>query len=133
MALFFFYFLFGYLVYASLYAAVGSATDNETDSAQLVLPISLPLIISLIVTTMQVSPDSALLRWLSVIPFTSPIAMMYRIPSGVPLWEVLLSVVLLVATFAFCVWIAGRVYRIGLLTYGKKVTWKDLAKWVREK
>ena len=133
MALFFFYFLFGYLVYASLYAAVGSATDNETDSAQLVLPISLPLIISLIVTTMQVSPDSALLRWLSVIPFTSPIAMMYRIPSGVPLWEVLLSVVLLVATFAFCVWIAGRVYRIGLLTYGKKVTWRDLAKWVREK
>lgn len=133
LGLFFFYFLFGYLIYATLYAAVGSATDNETDSSQLVMPISLPLILSIIAISMQVSPQSPLMRCLSIIPFTSPIAMLYRIPSGVPLWEVILSIVLMVGTFVVCVWGAGKIYRIGLLTYGKKVTWRDLWKWVKSK
>ena len=133
LLLFVFYFLFGYLIYASLYAAVGSATDNETDSAQLVLPISLPLILSIMIIAMEATPNSALIRWLSIIPFTAPIGMIYRIPSGVPLWEVMLSIVLMIGTFVLCVWFAGKVYRVGLLTYGKKVTWKDLFKWMKEK
>ena len=128
---FLFYFIIGYLMYASLYAGVGSATDNETDSSQLVLPISLPLVIAIIVIFMGLSPQSEVVRWLSFIPFTSPIAMLYRIPSGVPLWELLLSCGILVATFLGCVWFAAKVYRIGLLTYGKKVTWKELFRWLR--
>lgn len=133
LTLFLIYFLFGYLIYASLYAAIGSATDNETDSAQLVLPISLPLVLSIVIIAMEATPNSELIRWLSIIPFTSPIGMMYRIPSGVPLWEVVLSVVLLIGTFILCVWFAGKIYRVGLLNYGKKVSWNDLFKWIKEK
>lgn len=128
---FLFFFLVGYLMYASLYAGVGSTVDSESDSNQFVLPISLPLIISIVVICFGMSPQSELVWWLSMIPFTSPIAMLYRLPSGVPFWELLLSGVLLVGTFVLCVWFAARIFRVGLLTYGKKVTWKDLFMWVK--
>lgn len=128
---FLFFFIIGYLMYAALYAGVGSATDNETDSNQLVLPISIPLIISLIVIVSGISPQHELIRWLSFIPFTSPIAMLYRIPSGVPLWELLLSGGILLLTFLLCTAFAAKIYRIGLLTYGKKVSWRELMRWVR--
>lgn len=128
---FLFFFIIGYLMYAALYAGVGSATDNETDSNQLVLPISIPLIISLIVIVSGISPQHELIRWLSFIPFTSPIAMLYRIPSGVPLWELLMSGGILLLTFLLCTAFAAKIYRIGLLTYGKKVSWRELMRWVR--
>lgn len=128
---FLFFFIIGYLMYAALYAGVGSATDNETDSNQLVLPISIPLVISLIVIVSGISPQHELIRWLSFIPFTSPIAMLYRIPSGVPLWELLLSGGLLILTFLLCTAFAAKIYRIGMLTYGKKVSWRELMRWVR--
>ena len=128
---FLFYFIIGYLMYASLFAGVGSATDNETDSNQLILPISIPLIASLIVIASGISPQHELIRWLSFIPFTSPIAMLYRIPSGVPLWELLLSGGILLLTFLLCVKFAAKIYRIGLLLYGKKVTWRELMRWMR--
>lgn len=128
---FFFYFLLGYLMYASLFAGVGSATDLETDSQQLILPISIPLLLSLIVVMSSTSAQSEFVRWLSIIPFTSPIAMMYRLPSGVPAWELATSMVLLVAFLALSVWFAAKVYRVGILIYGKKVTWKELWKWFR--
>ena len=110
---------------------MGSATDSETDSNQFVLPVSLPLILTILIISMETSAQSTLVKWLSIIPFTSPIAMLYRIPSGVPLWELILSIVLLVGTFIFCVWISAKIYRTGLLMYGKKVTWKELWRWVR--
>jgi ABC-2 type transport system permease protein len=110
---------------------VGSATDNETDSNQLILPISIPLIASLIVIASGISPQHELIRWLSFIPFTSPITMLYRIPSGVPLWELLLSGGLLLLTFFLCVGFAAKIYRIGLLTYGKKITWRELMRWLK--
>ena len=128
---FFVYFLFGYLIYASLFAGLGSATDSETDSNQFVLPVSLPLILTIMIISMEASAQSSLVKWLSIIPFTSPIAMLYRIPSGVPLWELLLSIALLVGTFILCVWLSAKIYRTGLLMYGKKVTWKELWRWVR--
>lgn len=131
LLLFLFYFLFGYLIYASLYAAIGSVTDNETDSAQLVLPVSLPLVLSIIAIACGTTPQAGLIRALSIIPFTSPVVMLYRIPSGVPLWEVVLSMAIVVATFVLCVWFAGRVCRVGLLNYGKKVSWKDLFRWLK--
>ena len=128
---FFVYFLFGYLIYASLFAGLGSATDNETDSNQFVLPVSLPLILTIMIISMEASAQSTLVKWLSIIPFTSPIAMLYRIPSGVPVWELALSIALLVGTFVVCVWFSAKIYRTGLLMYGKKVTWKELWRWVR--
>ena len=128
---FFIYFLFGYLIYASLFAGLGSATDSETDSNQFVLPVSLPLILTIMIISMEASAQSTLVKWLSIIPFTSPIAMLYRIPSGVPLWELLLSIALLVGTFILCVWLSAKIYRTGLLMYGKKVTWKEIWRWVR--
>ena len=128
---FFVYFLFGYLIYASMFAGLGSATDSETDSNQFVLPVSLPLILTIMIISMEASAQSTLVKWLSIIPFTSPIAMLYRIPSGVPLWELILSIVLLVGTFVLCVWLSAKVYRTGLLMYGKKVTWKEIWRWVR--
>lgn len=130
---FLFFFIIGYLMYAALYAGVGSATDNETDSNQLVLPISIPLVISLIVIVSGISPQHELIRWLSFIPFTAPITMLYRIPSGVPLWELLLSGGLLLITFLLCTAFAAKIYRIGLLTYGKKITWRELIRWIRMK
>ncbi|MDR3048139.1 MAG: ABC transporter permease [Bacteroidales bacterium] len=129
---FLFYFLFGYLLYSALYAGIGSAVDNETDSNQFILPVSIPLLIVMMLSfTIANSPNAALARWLSFIPFTSPVAMLIRLPSGVSLWELLLSMALLILTFICCVWIAAKIYRTGILMYGKKVTYKELFKWLK--
>ncbi len=127
---FLFFFIGGYMLYAALFAAVGSAVDGETDSQQFVLPVMLPLILSIYVAMAAFrDPGSQLAFWFSIIPFTSPIVMMARIPFGVPAWEIALSMVVLVATFVFMVWVASRIYRVGILMYGKKVTYKEIWKW----
>lgn len=128
---FLFYFLGGYLIYSALFAAVGSAVDNETETQQFMLPITLPLIFTFIIGMNVIvnNPDSTLSFWLSMIPFTSPIAMIIRIPFGVPVWELALSMSLLVGGFIFTTWVAARIYRVGILMYGKKTSYKELAKW----
>jgi len=129
---FLFYFIFGYLIYASLFAAVGSAVDTETDSQQFVLPITIPLLLTLmLLVPISEAPNGSLALWMSMIPLTSPVAMLIRLPSGVPLYELLISMLLCVLFFFFCVWFAAKIYRIGILMYGKKTTWKDLVKWLR--
>lgn len=131
---FIFFFLGGYLLYGSLFAAIGSAVDNETDTQQFMLPITIPLILGIFVMMNVVqNPESPIAFWFSIIPFTSPIVMMVRIPFGVPYWEVALSMVLLVLTFIGSVWMAGKIYRTGILMYGKKVNYKELWKWLRYK
>ncbi|NEU08424.1 ABC transporter permease [Flavihumibacter sp. R14] len=128
---FLFYFLGGYLIYSALFAAVGSAVDNETETQQFMLPITLPLIFTFIIGMNVIvnNPDSSLSFWLSMIPFTSPIAMIIRIPFGVPVWELALSMSLLIGGFIFTTWVAARIYRVGILMYGKKTSYKELAKW----
>lgn len=131
---FFLYFIFGYLLYAAIFAAIGSAVDTETDTQQFMFPIMLPIILGLFIAmgTMQ-NPESSLSFWGSIIPFTSPIVMMARIPFDVPVWELVLSVSLLAATFFATVYLAAKIYRTGILMYGKKVTFKEMIKWVRYK
>ncbi|MBQ6871396.1 MAG: ABC transporter permease [Bacteroidales bacterium] len=126
------YFLLGYLLYSGMFAAVGSAVDNEADTQQLILPVTMPLIIGLFIMlhTFQY-PDSSLSFWASVIPFTSPMVMMARIAYGVPAWELALSIGLLIVTFLILTYISGKIYRIGILMYGKKATWKDLWRWMK--
>lgn len=128
------YFILGYLLYASMFAAIGSAMDNEADSQQLVLPVTIPLIIGLLIMmqTFQ-NPDSALSFWASMIPFTSPMVMLARIPFDgcVQTWELLLSIGILLVTFLVVVYFAGKVYRIGILMRGTKYSWKDLYKWLK--
>lgn len=133
--LFLFYFLGGYLLYGALFAAVGSAVDTPADAQQFMMPIMLPIIISLMGLFMFVfeEPNGTASFWLSVIPFTSPIVMMGRIGFGVPAWELALSMVMLVAGFIFTLWLAGRIYRIGILMHGAKVNYKVLAKWLMQK
>lgn len=128
---FFFYFVFGYLLYASIFAAIGSAVDSESDTQQFMFPVMLPIILGLFVAmgTME-NPESSLSFWFSMIPFTSPIVMMARIPFEVPVWEVALSIGILAATFVGMVFLAGRIYRVGILMYGKKVTYKEMWKWM---
>ncbi len=129
---FVFYFLGGFLLYASLFAAVGGAIDHDADAQQFMLPISLPLIFSIVMVGVVASqPDGPLAFWLSIIPFTSPVVMMMRIPFGVPYWQVGLSAGLLLLTFVFTTYLAGKIYRIGILIYGKKVGYSDLWKWIR--
>jgi ABC-2 type transport system permease protein len=131
---FLFYFLFGYLLYAALFAAIGSAVDNETDSQQFMLPVTVPLIFALVVAqTVIQNPESPLAFWLSMIPFTSPIIMMVRIPFGVPTWEILLSGTLLILGFLGTTWLAAKIYRTGILMYGKKSSYRELWKWIRYK
>ena len=132
VACFLIYFLLGYLLYSGMFAAVGSAVDNEADTQQLILPVTMPLIIGLFIMlhTFQY-PDSSLSFWASVIPFTSPMVMMARIAYGVPAWELALSIGLLIVTFLILTYISGKIYRIGILMYGKKATWKDLWKWMK--
>jgi len=131
---FLFYFLGGYLLYASLFAAVGAAVDSETDTQQFVFPILLPLILGIIVLfSITNNPDSPIAFWFSIIPFTSPIVMMARIPFGVPWPEFFLSAGLLIAFFIGATWLAGKIYRTGILMYGKKATLKEMLKWVRYK
>lgn len=133
--LFLFYFLGGYLLYGALFAAVGSAVDTPADAQQFMMPIMLPIIVSLMGLFMFVfeDPNGSVSFWLSVIPFTSPIVMMGRIGFGVPTWEIALSMVLLIGGFIFTLWLAGRIYRIGILMHGTKVNYKVLGKWLMMK
>lgn len=127
---FLFYFLSGYLFYAALFAMVGSAVDSEADSQQFMMPIMLPIIASIMFLGVVIrDPNSTMAFWLSIIPFSSPIIMMVRIPFGVPGWQLALSMFLMVGGFLATTWIAGRVYRIGILMHGTKVNYKVLAKW----
>lgn len=128
------YFMLGYLLYASMFAAVGAACDNEADTQQLVLPVTLPLIVGLFIMlhTFQ-HPDSVLSFWGSMIPFTSPMVMMARISYGVPFWELAVSVCVLIATFVFIAYLSSKIYRTGILMYGKKNGWKELFKWMRNR
>lgn len=128
---FFFYFLGGYLLYSAMFAAVASAVDSEADTQQFMLPISTPIILSFVVAQIVArDPDGPVAFWMSMIPLTSPIIMMLRVPFGVPLWQLLLSMFLLVSGFVFTTWLAARIYRVGILLYGKKVTFKELGKWM---
>jgi ABC-2 type transport system permease protein len=129
---FVFYFLGGYLLYSALFAAVGSAVDNETETQQFMIPITIPLIMALYIGfAVARNPEGSLAFWGSIIPFTSPIVMLVRIPFGVPIWELLLSMVLLIGSFLFITWIAAKIYRTGILMYGKKVSYKEIWKWLR--
>ena len=133
--LFIFYFLGGYMLYSSLFAAVGAAVDNETDTQQFMLPIMLPLILGVYVgfATVINDPHGSIAVLFSHIPFTSPIVMLMRVPFGVSWYELSLSMALLLVTFVFMVWLAAKIYRVGILMYGKKPTYKDLYKWLKYK
>ena len=128
------YFLGGYLLYGSLFAAIGSASDQETDSQQFIVPITIPLIVSFVLVQVVIdTPHGGLAYWLSMIPFTSPIIMIARIPFGVPLHELLLSISLLIGGFLLTTWVAAKIYRVGILMYGKKINYKELWKWLKYK
>jgi ABC-2 type transport system permease protein len=126
------YFLGGYLLYGALFGAVGAAVDDQTDTQQFMFPITLPLILSYIVGVSVIlrNPDGPVAFWMSMFPLTSPIAMVIRLPFGVPMWQLGLSIFLLILGFIGTVWIAARIYRVGILMYGKKVTYKELGKWM---
>lgn len=122
----------GFLLYAAMYAAVGASVDEAQDAQQLTTPITIPIIFAFIILTMVMNdPNSPLVVWCSMIPFTSPIVMMGRVPSGIPTWEIILSLILLYATFVFMVWIAGKIYRVGIFMHGKKPSFKDLYRWLK--
>ncbi|BCY28511.1 ABC transporter permease [Flavobacterium okayamense] len=127
------YFIGGYFLYSSLYAAIGAAVDSETDSQQFLLPIIMPLMLAVYIGFFTVinDPHGTVATVFSIIPFTSPIVMLMRIPFGVPVWQLILSMVLLFATFTFVVWFASKIYRVGILMYGKKPTWGELFKWLK--
>jgi len=129
---FIFYFITGYLLYASIFAAIGSAVDNETETQQFMLPVTIPIILALMVAmgTMQ-NPESSLSFWCSLIPLTSPVVMVARLPFGVPYWQIAVSMFLMIVTFIAFVWMAAKVYRTGILMYGKKTSWKEMWKWLR--
>ena len=128
------YFALGYLLYASFFAAIGSAVENEADTNQLQMPVTIPLLLAFFIAIYAFNaPDSSVVWWGSMIPFTSPIVMLARIPFGVPMWELGLSIGLLVLTFVACGWISAKIYKIGILMFGKKTTFKDLWKWLRMK
>ncbi|MDR0230135.1 MAG: ABC transporter permease [Flavobacteriaceae bacterium] len=135
-SLFFFFILFfigGYFLYSSLYAAIGAAVDNETDTQQFLFPILLPLMLGVYIGffTVMHDPHGTVATVFSMIPFTSPIVMLMRIPFGVPLWEIIVSLVILFGTFIGVVWLAAKIYRIGILMYGKRPSWKELYKWLK--
>ena len=126
------FFLGGYFLYSAMFAAIGAAVDNETDTQQFATPISLMLVIPMLCSSLIANaPDSSIAVWMSMIPFTSPVAMMLRIPFGVPSWQIAVSVALLFATFVIFTWIASKIYRTGILMYGKKVSWKEIFKWIK--
>lgn len=130
---FLFYFLGGYLFYGSLFGAIGSAVDNDTDTQQFMLPVTMPLVLTFVVSqaVLTTNPNGSVAFWMSMIPFTSPIAMMMRLPfGGVPAWQIALSMSLLVLGFIFTTWLAGRIYRVGILMYGKKVNYRELSRWM---
>ena len=122
----------GFLLYAAMYAAIGASVDQVQDAQQLTTPVMIPIIFAFIILTMVMNdPNSPLVVWCSMIPFTAPIVMMGRIPSGIPTWEIVTSLVLLYATFIVMVWLAGKIYRVGIFMHGKKPTFKELYKWIR--
>lgn len=127
------FFIAGYLLYSSLYAAIGAAVDNETDTQQFMLPIIMPLILAVYIGFFTVieDPHGTVSTIFSFIPFTSPVVMLMRIPFGVPLWQQLVSLLILIATFMFTVWFAAKIYRVGILMYGKKPTYKELMRWIK--
>ena len=127
------FFVGGYLLYSSLYAAIGAAVDNETDTQQFMLPIVMPLMLAIYVGAFTVveDPHGSVSTLFSYIPFTSPVVMLMRIPFGVPIWEQTLSLLILFLTFIFTVWMASKIYRVGILMHGKKPSYKDLLKWLK--
>jgi len=134
LGMFVFFFLAGYLLYASFFAIIGSAVDNEADTQQFMLPVTVPLIAAIFIMINAINnPEGNLAFWFSIIPLTSPVVMMVRIPFGVDVWELSLSAGLLILTFIVTTWMAGKIYRTGILMYGKKVTYKELWKWLRYK
>ena len=131
---FIFYFIVGYLMYSALFSSIGSAVDAEADTQQFILPITIPLILSFIlIQPIMENPDGPLAFWMSMIPFTSPIIMMVRIPFGVNNWEIICSMIILICSFILFTFIASKIYRVGILMYGKKATFKDLYKWINYK
>jgi ABC-2 type transport system permease protein len=125
------YFLGGYLLYSALFAAIGAAVDNETETQQFMLPVTIPLILSFVVAQSVITnPESQLSFWFSMIPLTSPVVMMVRVAFGVPAWQLILSISLLILGFVGTTWLAARIYRTGILLYGKKVNYKELSKWL---
>ena len=131
--MFLLFFIGGYLLYASLYAAIGAAVDNETDTQQFMMPILMPLILGIYVGFFTVidNPHGTVSQIFSYIPFTSPVVMLMRIPFGVPIWQQVLSIVILFVTFIGIVWFAAKIYRVGILMYGKKASYKEIAKWLK--
>ena len=130
--LFIFYFLSGYLLYSSLFAAVGSAVDSEADTQQFILPVTIPLILSFILMDpVMDNPSGSLAFWMSIIPFTSPVVMMVRLPFGIDNWEIILSMSILIISFLSTTFLAAKVYRVGILMYGKKATYKEIFKWLK--
>ena len=126
------FFLLGYLLYATMFAAIGSIVENNTDSQQFTLPVTVPLIIAMLSAIYVVNdPDSSLAVWMSMIPFTSPVVMMVRIPFGIPIWQVVVSALILVGTFIGMTWVASKIYRTGILMYGKKLSYKEIFKWLK--
>ena len=131
VGMFIFYFIGGYLIYSSLFAAVASAVDSQAEMGQFMLPISLPIIVSIAsISAIIQNPDGSFAFWMSIIPLTSPIIMMARIPFSVAPWQLILSVAVMIGSFILTVWLAGKIYRTGILMYGKKITWKELGKWL---
>ncbi|MCW5899380.1 MAG: ABC transporter permease [Flavobacteriales bacterium] len=132
LAVFVFFFIGGYLLYSSLLAAIGSAVDSEAETQQFMFPVTLPMVLAIVVAQMAVyNPGAPAVVWCSFIPFTSPVVMMVRVVMGnVPAWQLLLSMALLVITFIGSTWLAGRIYRTGILMYGKKASWKEIGKWL---
>ncbi|MBO4671829.1 MAG: ABC transporter permease [Bacteroidales bacterium] len=128
------FFVFGYMLYASMFAAIGSAGESEGDTQQLQIPLTVPLLLGFFIAIYAFkAPDSALVFWGSMIPFTSPIVMLARLPFGVPVWEIVVSIAVLIATVAVCAWASAKIYKVGILMFGKKSTWKDLWKWFKQK
>ncbi len=127
------FFIGGYLLYSSLYASIGAAVDNETDTQQFLMPILIPLILAVYVGIFTVieDPHGTVSTVFSFIPFTSPVVMLMRIPFGVPVWQQLVSLLLLIGTFIFTVWFAAKIYRVGILMYGKKPSYKEIYKWLK--
>jgi ABC-2 type transport system permease protein len=129
---FVFFFLFGYLMYSALFAAIGSAVDNEADTQQFMLPVTIPMIFSIMLSSFIMNnPQGPVAFWLSMIPLTSPITMMMRIPFGVPAWQLVVSMLILLLSILGAIWLAAKIYRTGILMYGKKPTYRELWKWIR--
>lgn len=130
---FFFFFVVGYLIYATLYAATGSVVDSESDSQQYTMPVTIPLILSIIlIPSISTNPNGQLAFWFSMIPLTSPIIMMVRLPAGVPIWQLLTSMGVAVLFLLFCIWAAAKIYRVGILMYGKKNSWREIFRWLKK-